>query len=82
MMQGGTYSEALKVGFTEKQAGMLSRLGMETRNEAVAEIVFQQGLDWGNAIRKNIRDSKAFLFGVLIGILITRAATFYFSHFL
>lgn len=34
-MRGGTYAEALKVGFTEKQAGMLARLSGETRDETI-----------------------------------------------
>lgn len=40
-MKGGTYAEALKVGFTEEQAGFISRMGMETKNEAV-DMVFSE----------------------------------------
>lgn len=36
-MNGGTYACALKVGFTSEQATMLSRLGAETRQEAIED---------------------------------------------
>lgn len=38
-MNGGTYSEAIKVGFSSKEAGFLARLGGETRQEAVEEVL-------------------------------------------
>lgn len=34
-MNGGTYSEALKVGFDPSQAGMLARLSIETKSETM-----------------------------------------------
>jgi|GEM_PF-2858570 len=34
-MKGGTYAEALKVGFNKQQAVFLSRLSAETRDETV-----------------------------------------------
>lgn len=34
-MENGTYAEALEAGFTERQAGMLARLGAQTRHEAI-----------------------------------------------
>lgn len=37
-MRHGTYHEAIEVGFTPKQAGMLARLGIECRQEAVAQM--------------------------------------------
>ena len=34
-MNGGTYSEARKAGFTEDQAGFLGRLSSETKSETI-----------------------------------------------
>ena len=34
-MHGGTYSEALKMGFNAKQAGFFARLSVETFSEAI-----------------------------------------------
>ena len=36
-MRNGTYAEAMNAGFTPIQAGMLARLGAETRGEALDE---------------------------------------------
>lgn len=51
-MNGGTYAEALKVNFTEEQAGFLGRLGSETRDEALEllqEEITKQNIEKRNA---------------------------------
>lgn len=38
-MDGGTYAEALKVGFTPEQSGFLGRFGAETKSECAEEVL-------------------------------------------
>lgn len=42
-MKGGTYAEALKVGFTSEQAVFFGRMSGETREEAIEAIDCKQG---------------------------------------
>lgn len=37
-MKNGTFAEALKVGFNAEQAGMLARLGADTRSETLDDV--------------------------------------------
>jgi hypothetical protein len=37
-MRHGTYHEAIEAGFTPRQAGVLARLGIECRQEALAQL--------------------------------------------
>jgi hypothetical protein len=53
-MNGGTYSEALKVGFTPEQAGFLGRMSGETREEAI-EAIMKKGIEAEHA-HKRARD--------------------------
>jgi len=72
-MKGGTYAEALKAGFTEQQAAFFSRLGGETRDEAVDEIKRQERLAARDrafkrkqAISKAVNDASWLIFGALV----------------
>jgi hypothetical protein len=75
-MNGGTYHEALKVGFTERQAGFLGRLGAETRQEAIDCIEQRQKVAAREqkAARRGRRfDIGMMLVALIIGIAIGKA---------
>lgn len=61
-MKGGTFAEALKVAFTEEQAVFLSRLGAETREEALED--FRQEHAAPNPSRKKRLLRALFQFAV------------------
>jgi hypothetical protein len=41
-MNGGTYDQALKAGFPEKEAGFFARFGAELQSEILAEFAARQ----------------------------------------
>lgn len=73
-MNGGTYAEALKVGFTEDQAGFLARMSCETRNEALesfrSEAIKQRQERESRKIRREgiaVIGSFIFMLGYFVG---------------
>jgi hypothetical protein len=70
-MKGGTYAEALTVGFTPEQGGFFARFAIETRSEILN--------DYADFKSKTIPDAKrlAALRGFVVGAL-TSAVIFKF----
>lgn len=67
-MKGGTYAEALKVGFTPEQGGFFARFAIETRSEVLN--------DYADFKSKAIPDVKrlavlrGFAAGALTGLIV------------
>ena len=72
-MDGGTYAEALKVGFDEKQAGFLARMGVETKSEAVeaARDMTEDCLEQAEVQKE--REHSAWWHGFAIGAIVGMA---------
>lgn len=64
-MKGGTYAEAVQVGFTPEQGGFFARFAIETRSEILT--------DYENFKSKTIPDAKrkAALRGFIVGALVS-----------
>jgi hypothetical protein len=69
-MKNGTFAEAIKVGFTSEQAGMLSRFGCETRSEAIEAIeqkdaARESRFSWRRRLLR-----AAFIYGLDMGLAV------------
>lgn len=66
-MNGGTFSEALKVGFSPEQAGMLARLSIETKSETMEKTQSMIG-------ERKIHNRNEFAVGFVYGLMGTVCA--------
>jgi hypothetical protein len=76
-MKGGTYAEALKVGFTEQQAGFFGRMNGEIVDEAVDVVRYKDEMSRvGQAKQRRRRNGTIFwaTFMVILGIVIGKLA--------
>lgn len=79
-MNGGTYSEALKVGFNEEQAAFMMRLAVETHNETLEAVEQIAKIRRDEARHRRIEKTKLYgaigltlAFAVVVGWFISKA---------